>query len=127
MRGLRETGGAKEVWQLRMKSGCHFSWVPNNAFPLLYDIYDGSVEVKLDGMDAFTANTRDLLHIPRFLGGSITALKDTVLLDMGCQGYMMRYLDEVYLLQNREPAKLKDADFLNQLMKKYGFFVQYTF
>ena len=125
--GKWETGGAKEVWQLHMKAGCSFSWIPLNLFPLLYDVYDGAVEVKLDGMDAFTANTRDLLHIPKFLGGSITALEDTVLLDTGCQGNMMRYLDEVNAIRAREPDKLKDAEYLHQLMKKYDFYVQYQF
>ena len=125
--GRWETGGAKEVWQLRMKAGCSFSWGPTNCFPLLYDVFDGSLEVKIDGLAPFTANTRDLLHVPKFLGGSITALKDTVLLDMGCQGYLMRYLDAVNVIKVREPDKLKDVDFLKSLMRQYDFYVQFAF
>ena len=125
--GKWETGGAKEVWQLNMKSGCSFSWIPFNIFPFVFDIYDGEVEVKLDGKEPFKANTRDLLHIPKYLGGSITALKDTVLLDMGCQGSCMRYLDEVNWLKANEPDKLKDASFLDQLMRKYNYFIQFKF
>jgi len=125
--GRWETGGAREVWQIGIKSGYSFSWTPVNIFPLLFDVYDGSVEVEIDGMEAFTANTRDLLHMPKFLGGRLTALKDTVLFDMGCQGYLMRYLDEVNAIRAREPEKLKDADFLNLLMKKYDYYIQYKF
>lgn len=125
--GRWETGGAKEVWQLTMKKGCRFSWIPINKFDLLYNIYKGSVEVNLDGMAPIIANTRDLLDIPNFFAGSLTALEDTVLLDMGCQGYLMRYLDEVTALRIREPEKLKDAVFLRQLMKRYDFYTQFTF
>ena len=123
--GRWETGGAKEVWQLMMKSGCSFRFAPYNIFPLLYDVYDGSLEVRLDGREPFVATTRDLLHIPKFWGGTITALTDTVLLDMGCQGYLTRYLDEVTVLKEREPAKLNDESFLTELMKKYDFYVQF--
>ena len=125
--GRWETNGAKEVWQLQMQKGCSFSWLPTNLFPLLYDVYEGLVEVKLDGMAAFQATARDLLHIPKLLGGSITAIEDTVLLDTGCQGYMMRYLDEVNVIKKKEPDKLKDSEFLHQLMRKYDFYIQFKF
>lgn len=124
--GRWETGGAKEVWQLTMGEGCTLSWAEINIFPLLFDVYEGAVEVKLDGMDAFTANTRDLLHIPKYLGGSLTALQDTVLLDMGCQGYFMRFLDELNAVKTREPAKLEEEAFLPALMKKYGYYIRFA-
>jgi quercetin dioxygenase-like cupin family protein len=125
--GRWETDGAKEVWQLTMKSGCNFSWAPHNSFPFVFDIYDGAVEVRLDGKDPMIANTRDLLHIPKFLGGSLKALKDTVLLDMGCQGSCMRYLDEINWFRANEPEKLKNPEFLDQLMRKYNYFIQFAF
>ena len=123
--GRWEMGGVKEIWQLHMKAGCSFSWVPTNIFNLLYDVYDGSVEVRPDGMDPFVANTRDMIHVPRYLGGSITALKDTVLFDIGCQGYMMQYLDEVNSIKASAPEKLQDEECLRRLMKKYDFYVRY--
>ena len=125
--GKWETGGAKEVWQFTMKSGYRFSLSPFSAFPSVFDIYDGEVEVKLDGKSPFVAETRDLLHIPKFQGGSIEALKDTVLLDMGCQGSCMRYLDELNWFRVNEPEKLKDSGFLRQLMIKYSYFIQLVF
>jgi len=78
-------------------------------------------------MDPFVANTRDLLHVPKFLGGSLTALEDTVLFDMGCQGHLMRYLDEVNACRVREPEKLGNEEFLLQLMKKYDYYIQFAF
>jgi len=125
--GRWETGGAKEVWQYTMKSGCGFSWALYNPFPFVFDIFDGEVEVRLDGRKPIVAASRDLLHIPKFLGGSIKALKDTVLLDMGCQGYCMRYMDEMNWYRANEPEKLKDAKFQNELQKKYNYFIQFVF
>jgi hypothetical protein len=121
--GRWETGGAREVWQLLLRSGYTLSWAPNNIHPLLFDVFDGSVEVRLDGMDAFTAKTRDILHIPKFLGGSIKTLEDTVLLDCGCQGYLTRYLDELNAYRVREPEKLRKDGFIRDLMKKYEYFI----
>jgi len=123
--GRWETGGAKEVWQILLGSGRTLSWLPDNIHPLLFDVFSGSVEVKLDGFDAFTANTRDLLHIPSFLAGSITTLEDTVLLDCGCQGYFMRFMDELHTYKTREPSKSQDPEFIRGLMKKYGYYIQF--
>ena len=125
--GKWETGGAKEVWQFNMKKGCSFTFSPYSSFPYLFDVYDGEVEVKLDGKDPIIAKTRDLLHIPKYLGGSITALKDTSLLDMGCQGSFLRYLDEVNFHRANAPEKLKDDSFLHQLMIKYNYYIRLKF
>ncbi|MDR0491753.1 MAG: AraC family ligand binding domain-containing protein [Oscillospiraceae bacterium] len=121
--GRWESGGAKEVWQLLIKSGYTLTILPNNIHPLLFDVFSGSVEVKLDGIGSFKANARDLLHIPKFVAGSITTLEDTVLLDCGCQGYLLRMMDELRVWKVREPEKLQDKDFIRGIMKKYDYFV----
>ena len=108
-----------------MKSGRGFSWDPANAHPLLFDVFDGELLVKLDGMDAFTANSRDLLHIPKFLGGQITAQRDTLLLDMSCQGNLMSYMDEYNYTRANTPEKLRDDDFLSELMKRHDFYTRF--
>ena len=123
--GRWETGGAKEVWQLLLKSGYTLSWLPNNYHPLLFDVFSGSVKVKLDGLDEFTAKERDLLHIPKYVAGSITTLEDTVLLDCGCQGFLARLMDELQAYKVREPAKLKDNDFVKGVMKKHDYYVMF--
>ena len=121
--GRSETGGAKEVWQLVLKGGYTFSWLPNNIHPLLFDVFSGSVEVRLDGLDGFAAKTRDLLHIPKFVAGSITTLEDTVLLDCGCQGFLTRLMDEFQAYRIREPSKLGDREFVQKIMKKHDYYI----
>ena len=126
--GRWETAGAKEVWQLRLKKGFKLSWEPGCPFNHLYDVFSGSVRLELDGIDApLTATKRDLLHIPRFAAGSITALEDAVLFDCGCQGFLTRLMDELNYYKVREPEKLKDKDFVRQIMKKHDYFVFFGF
>jgi quercetin dioxygenase-like cupin family protein len=121
--GRWETAGLREVWQLRLSKGYKFSWEITHPFPHLYDVYSGSVRVSLEGMDPFTAKTRDLLHIPKFLSGSIETLEDTVLLDMGCQGYLTRFMDEINIYKQRNPKKLEDRAFIKEIMQKNDYHI----
>ena len=121
--GRWETAGLKEVWQLHLSQGYRLSWDVIHPFTHLYDVFNGSVRVSLQGMEPFTAKTRDLLHIPEFLGGSIEALEDTVLLDAGCQGYLTRFMDELNIYKIKEPLKLKDQSFVKEIMKKNDYHV----
>ena len=101
------------------------SWLPENNVQFLFDVYSGSVEVKLDGLDVFTANARDLLHIPKFVAGSIKMLEDTVLFDVGCQGHLLRLMDELQAYKVREPAKLQEEGFMLTAMKKNNYYIQF--
>lgn len=124
--GRWETNGAKEIWQLRLKKGLKLSWEPGCPFNHLYDICSGSVILSLDGLDTdLTAHERDLLHIPKFAAGSITALEDSVLLDCGCQGFLMRLMDELNFYKVRDPEKLKDKSFVGHIMKKHDYHVYF--
>ena len=121
--GRWETGGLKEVWYLHLSKGYKLSWDLIHPFTHLYDVISGSVRVSLQSMEPFTAKTRDLLHIPEFLGGSIETLEDTVLMDAGCQGYLTRFMDELNVYKVKEPSKLKDKAFIKELMKKNNYHV----
>ena len=121
--GRWETKGVKEVWQLHLNSGYTLSWDELHPFTHLYDVFSGSVRVTLEGMDSFIANARDLLHIPVYHSGRIEALEDTVLLDMGCQGFLTRFMDALYTCKVKEPAKLKDTAYVRDLMMKYDYHV----
>ena len=121
--GRWETRGVKEVWQIHLSTGYKISWGELHPFTHLYDVFSGSVKVSLEGMEPFTANARDLLHIPKCFAGSIEALEETVLLDVGCQGFLTRFMDEVITYREREPAKLKDKAFIKETMVKNDYHV----
>ena len=121
--GRWETNGLKEVWQLRLAPGYRLSWEINQPYPLLYDVFSGSVRVTIEGMEPFIAKARDLLHVPKYLAGSMEALEDTVLLDMGCQGNLTRLMDELNIYKNKESKKLKDRIFVKEIMKKNDYHV----
>ena len=121
--GRWETMGVKEVWQLRLAPGFCFSWGEVNPFTLLYDVFSGSVRVTLEGMEPFTANARDLIHIPKYLAGKIEALGDVVLFDAGCQGFLTRFMDELYVVKAKRPSELKDASKLRELMNKNDYHI----
>jgi quercetin dioxygenase-like cupin family protein len=91
----QETGGNKEVWQLRLKEGTALSWTEWNPHSLLFAIYSGSVRVSLDGEDDFVACARDILNIPTYVAGTITALEDVVMHDFNCKGFLFRALEEL--------------------------------
>ena len=118
-----ETAGVKEVWQLRLSSGYTLSWDEQHPVRQLYDVFSGSVRVTMEGMEPFTAKARDLLHFPKFLAGKIETLEDTVLLDVGCQGRLTRFMDELNTYKVNEPEKLKDSALIKELMEKHNYYV----
>ena len=121
--GRWETDGLKEVWQLRLAKGYKMSWDMLQPFILLYEVFSGSVRVTLEGMEPFTAKTRDVLHFPKYLAGTIETLEDTILLDAGCQGYLTRFMDELNVYKVKEPKKLQDRAFVKEIMKKNDYHV----
>ena len=100
-----ETKGHKEIWQLCMEPGFQLSWSAQNPFYSLFIVQEGSVEVRIDGMEPFTAKERDVLHIPTHLSGKITALDKAVLVDYNCEGFGLRAIEELYALYAADPKK----------------------
>ena len=121
--GRWETAGVREVWQLRLAPGYSISWDELHPFTHLYDVFSGSVRVTLEGMEPFVAKARDLLHIPKLLSGKVEALENTVLLDVGCQGFLTRFMDELNVIKTKEPTKLKDDALIRKLMAKNDYHV----
>ena len=121
--GRWETLGAKEIWQLHLSTGYKLSWDELHPFPHLYDVFSGSVKVTLEGEETIIANARDLLHFPRFQAGTIEVLEDTVLFDMGCQGYLARFMEQLNTVKVQEPAKLQDAEFVRSIMNQRDYHV----
>lgn len=120
--GRWETHGSKEVWQMRMKKGYTISWDGINPYDNLFDVFSGSVEVTLEGHEPFIANARDLLRIPKWIAGKFTMLEDTVLLDVYCQGALLRSLDELNGIKASAPEKLVDKDFVKSVFEKNDYF-----
>lgn len=106
-----ETNSNIEVWQLRMDKGFNLSWNESNPHDNLFVIYSGSVDVKIDNMDPFVANERDILRIPTHLGGAITTREDTVLLDYNCRGNLLRALHEIKSRQSTAPKEKTKSEF----------------
>ena len=106
-----ETKGHKEIWQLCMEPGFELSWSAQNPFYSLFVVQEGSVEVRIDGMERFTAKERDILHIPSHLSGEITARNGAVLFDYNCEGQGLRAMEELYALFAADPKRAgEEAD-----------------
>ena len=61
--GRWETKGHKEIWQLVAEPGFELSWSHKNPFYSLFVVQEGTVEVRIDGMEPFTAKERDILQM----------------------------------------------------------------
>lgn len=106
--GRWETKGHKEVWQLCLTPGFKIHWSEKNPFYNLFVVQEGSVEVRLEGMDPFVAKERDILHIPNHVAGEIVTLGDAVLFDYNCEGFLYRAMEELYALSVHAPEKLEE-------------------
>lgn len=121
-----ETAGIKEVWQCLIDKGAKLSWNEENPFPKLYVVYKGKVRVTIDGEDTFTANERDIIHIPNFLGGTLEILEDSILLDNNCEGFLFRALEEIHACMVREPEHMKNCEKINDILKKHQCYIRYS-
>lgn len=106
--GRWETKGHKEIWQLLMEPGFEISWSFNNPFWGLWIVQEGSVEVRIDGIEPFTANERDIIHVPNYLAGEIFAPNGAVLFDYNCEGFGLRALEQLHSVATFTPEKLAE-------------------
>lgn len=123
--GRHEYHGYKEIWQLLLDKGARLCWTGRNQYDLLYVVFSGSVDVKLDDGTSFAANERDLIHLPANMGGSITAREKTVLFDENCQGFLLRFMDEYNFVRARDPQKLLDEQFMQELSERWNYFIRF--
>ncbi|MCD7994707.1 MAG: hypothetical protein LUK37_24180 [Clostridia bacterium] len=116
-----ETKGHKEIWQLCMEPGFQLSWSAENPFYGLFIVQEGTVDVRIDGMDPFTAKERDVLHIPSHLSGEITAPNGAVLFDYNCEGFALRAIEELYSIYAVDP-ELANTE-ANDILAKHKCYV----
>jgi len=120
-----ETDGNKEVWQIRADKGMAMRWNEWNPHVNLFVVCSGSVEVKLDGMDSFTAAPRDILNIPNHLAGSLKMQEDSVLLDYNCRGYLYRALEELESLKAKDPEACASDEVRDAVFKRSDYFIRW--
>lgn len=105
--GRWETKGHKEIWQLVCDPGFELSWGFDNPFWGLFIVQEGQVEVRIDGMEPFVANERDILHVPNYLAGEIYAPDGAVLFDYNCEAFGLRALEELQSVATFAPEELE--------------------
>ena len=120
--GRWETKGHKEIWQLLLDPGYELSWSFRSPFYGLFIVQEGEVNVRIDGMDPFRAKERDILHIPNYVAGEITAPNGAVLFDYNCEGFGLRALEELQSLATFAPERL--ADEAEAILEKNQCFVR---
>jgi len=120
-----ETNGHKEVWQIRADKGIELSWNEWNPHSNLFVVCSGSVLAEIDGMDAFTAGERDIINIPSYLAGRLSAKEDCVLLDYNCVGFLYRALDELAALKEKDTAAYADSAVRDDILGRADYFIRW--
>ena len=122
--GRWETKNLKEVWEIEMEQGFQIRWNEMNPYYRLFVVQEGPVEVRLDGEGTFTANTRDILHVPNHIAGEITA-KDgkAVIFDYNCEGYMYRAMEEILALKTNKPEEMTEQK-IDEILTAKGCYVR---
>lgn len=120
--GRWETKGLKEIWQLCMEPGFEIRCNEFNPYYSLYIVQEGSLDVRIDGMDRFVANQRDILHIPNHLAYELKAREPVVLFDFNCEGYLYRAMEEIYAVMVNEPERLNEA--AEEILRRNDFHIR---
>lgn len=124
--GRWETKNVKEIWEIDMEKGFRLSWNEMNPYYNLFIVQEGPVEVRLDGEGTFTANTRDILHIPNHIAGEITAKEgNAVLFDYNCEGYLYRAMEELFAISVQNPNLLSEK--AEDVLQRNRCFIRGTF
>lgn len=122
--GRWETNGIKEIWEVIFDEGVKVSCTeepdPSSG---LFSITKGSFEFTVAGQ-TFVASATDLVNIPEYTSFEIKSLeKGSTILDLNCQAYMLRLLEDIEAYSSNEPDKLKDKDFVKRLLMKHCCYV----
>ena len=119
-----EMGGNIEFWQYRMDKGFTTEVNMWNAHGVRWSVFAGSVEVRIPGLDPFTAKVHDIINIPAYMPCELVAAEDgTVLYDYSCKGYLYRALEFICAKQEKDPVFLEDKERLVQILEeKYDIF-----
>lgn len=118
--GRWENEGVREIWEFRLEKGLTLDFAqPFDSSPL-YAVMEGSVEASLfDGLDVYTAQTRDFLHIPAYTPHSLTMLEDTVLLAYNVHSELLCALEALQAGFTCQPERRSQWPWITNTLQSY--------
>ncbi len=118
MVGRYETYGVKEVWEAEMKKGVR---IENNAVRYdhrLFWIREGRVRFTIDGTEV-EAYPNCLVYVPPYHCFDFEVLEDADIVDLSCPYQLQDLLEELRLILNKYPEKLKNDAVMNELFARF--------
>ncbi len=116
--GRYETYGVKEVWEAEMMKGVR---IENDAVRYdhrLFWIREGRVRFTIDGTEA-EAYPNCLVYVPPYHCFDFEVLEDADMVDLSCPYQLQDLLEELRLIRNKYPEKLKDDAAMNELFARF--------
>lgn len=116
--GRWETGGASEMWEFVFDKGVRLEWKKPSPHWELYVVREGKVEVTA-ATRTYVAGKRDIIHIPAYISHTFRVLEEgTTLHAYQCKAQVLTMLEELDLARTKDPEQLKNAAFVETLMKR---------
>lgn len=119
--GRWDFAGEREIWELVLQEGLQLCWEAPIHTANLFVVRAGRVWVEASSEKGFAASPGDLLYIPPFTPHTITALEDgSTLRDYGCRAKMMRFVEDMEILQARRPQALLDPQAVEAVRRRHA-------
>ena len=119
--GRWETDGVREIWEFRFPKGTTLEFArPFDSSPL-YAVMEGAVQADLfDGMDVYTAQERDFLHIPAYTPHSLTIMEEnTRIFAYNVQSELLNALEALDAEFTRRPEQMGNWPWIEQVLREY--------
>ena len=93
---------------------------PFDSSPL-YAVMEGAVQADLfDGMDVYTAQERDFLHIPAYTPHSLTIMEEnTRIFAYNVQSELLNALEALHAEFTRRPEQMGNWPWIEQVLREY--------
>lgn len=121
--GKWETYGVRESWELSMKKGSFVEWNEPYYNQELFTIQSGRFEVNIEGR-IYLVEEGDIIQVPPYMTHKITALENnSSFISLTVREDLLVALEELEMVTNASPEKLKDKAFVRALLLRHGSFV----
>lgn len=116
--GRWETDGEREIWEISLKKPVTLEFAePFDSSPL-YAVMSGTVKVSLfDGMEEYTAQPRDFLHIPAYTPHSLTVEGPAVILAYNVQSQLLNALEVLH--GEQDSGRLEDWTWVQKTLHEF--------